>query len=136
MHLAGGMGWAQAWGVRNERSIAGFELAREIGVTRGGRTRWRCPADVRQRVVGYARERHTAGWAWKEVAAELGVACSALRLWVKAGGEERPGALVPVSVRGLGVLGSGGSAGVLTLVSPAGYRTLTRMSPSTPGSNR
>jgi len=108
--------------MRDELSIEGFELSREIGLARGGRKRWRCSAELRQRVAGYARERHAAGWSWEEVARELGVACSALRRWLEAGSKERPGALVPVSVRGAGFLGSGGSAGALTLVSPAGYR--------------
>jgi hypothetical protein len=63
-----------------------------------------------------------ASFAWEEVARELGVGSPALRRWVEAEGEETPGALVPVSVRGLGIPGFGGITGSLTLVSPAGYR--------------
>jgi len=108
--------------MKDELSIEGFELGREIAVVRGDRGRWRCPRDLRRRVVTYARRRHAAGWTWEDVARELGVACSALRRWVEAGEEERPGALVPVSVRGLAIPGSGRTGSTLTLVSPAGYR--------------
>lgn len=55
-------------------------LKRELA--QGGQRRGkRYSADLRQRVVQWARPRHAAGQSWPELAVELGVALDTVRRW-------------------------------------------------------
>jgi hypothetical protein len=107
--------------MRDEMSILGYGLAREIADLRNGRRRWRCPAELKRRVVGFARERRADGASWDQIAREVGVAGSALKRWVDADGAEEVGALVPVALRRDNA-GVPAVTGTLALVSPGGYR--------------
>lgn len=96
-------------------------LRAELEAARGGQSRWRCPAALRERVIAFARrEIGVRGRTLQAVASELGLSQSGLGRWLR---RERSSDLLrgrfrPVQV----VAASGVSAGSLILVTPSGYR--------------
>ena len=89
------------------------ELRNSITESRVGQTRWRCPAKLRDEIVGFARERRREGVSVMKVAKELGVSESGLNRWLqKADGRLR-------SVR---VIEKPSSRDRLVLFTPGGYR--------------
>ena len=67
------------------------ELRNAITESRVGQTRWRCPAKLRDEIVGFARERRREGISVTKIAKDLGVSESGLNRWLqKADGRLRP----------------------------------------------
>ena len=93
----------------------------EEGRSRLGK-RWRCPRELKQRVLEFARQRRYGGMPIKTVADELGLDNSTLARWIrdeKVGGGFRQVAIVP-SDEGPEEPFSGGQR--LALISPRGFR--------------
>ena len=89
------------------------ELREAIARSRVGQTRWRCPAQLREKIVGFTQERRQEGVSVMRVARELGMSESGLNRWLpKADGRLRP-------VR---VVEEPSDRGHLVLVTPGGYR--------------
>ena len=89
------------------------ELRNAIAESRVGQTRWRCPAPLRDEIVGFAQERRREGASVRKTARELGVSESSLNRWLqKADGRLRP-------VR---VIEKPSSRDSLVLITPGGYR--------------
>jgi hypothetical protein len=89
-------------------------LRRDLGRVETGRGR-RYPAELRARVVTWARGRRAAGASWEELKRELGQQFDTVRRWCVDGGETK--ALVPVRVVATKV-----PSRTLSVVSPAGFR--------------
>lgn len=96
------------------------ELRAAIAKSRVGQSRWRCPAKLRDEIVGFAQERRREGVSVMKLAQELGVSESGLIRWLqKAEGRLRP-------VR---VIEKPSSCDSLVLMTPGGYR-LEGLSPT------
>ena len=88
-------------------------LRSAITESRVGQTRWRCPAKLRDEVVGFAQERRREGLSVMKIAKELGVSESGLNRWLqKADGRLRPVRLIEKPSR----------REPLVLITPGGYR--------------
>ncbi len=89
------------------------ELREAIIQSRVGQTRWRCPAKLRDKIVGFARERTQEGVSVRKIARQLGVSESGLNRWLqKAGGRLRPVRMLEKPSR----------REPLVLITPGGYR--------------
>jgi hypothetical protein len=91
---------AEDLGVRCE------ELRRELAAGRGsGRSkRWRCPSELRSRVVSFTKACRERGEPYLDIAVRLGVVESTLSRWMRAErAQEEPGfrpvSIVPASER-------------------------------------
>ena len=97
------------------------EVAEEL---RCGRSKkWRCPADLRTRIVSYARVCRERGEPQGDIAARLGLVESTLARWLRA--ERKALALAP-GFRAVSVVEAeeqvhGERGGALRLTTPAGY---------------
>jgi transposase-like protein len=89
-------------------------LRRDLARVETGRGR-RYPAELRARVVTWARRRRAAGASWEEIKRELGQKFDTVRRWCVDHGETK--ALVPVRVVATQV-----PSRTLSVVSPAGFR--------------
>ncbi len=89
-------------------------LRRDLGRVETGRGR-RYPAELRARVVTWARGRRAAGASWEEIKLELGQQFDTVRRWCVEAGETK--ALVPVRVVAPRV-----PVRTLSVVSPGGFR--------------
>ena len=89
------------------------ELREAITRSRVGQTRWRCPAELREEIVGFTNERRREGVSVMKVARELGMSESGLNRWLPKG----DGRLRPVCV-----VEEPSSSDQLVLVTPGGYR--------------
>ena len=89
-------------------------LRRDLGRIETGRGR-RYPAELRARVVAWARGRRAAGASWEEIKRELGQQFDTVRRWCVDGSETK--ALVPVRVVAAKV-----PSRTLSVVSPTGFR--------------
>lgn len=88
------------------------ELREAITKSRTGKTRWRCPAPLREEIVGFIQERRAEGVSVNKIAAQLGMSESGIRRWLqKADGRLRPIRVLEKA-----------SGSDLVLVSPGGYR--------------
>ena len=88
------------------------ELREAITRSRAGQTRWRCPAPLREEIVGFTQERRREGVSVKKIATQLGMSESGLNRWLqKADGRLRPVRVIEKS-----------SSRDLVLVTPGGYR--------------
>jgi len=89
------------------------ELREEITASRAGQSRWRCPEPLRERVVGYARERRREGVSLRRTAKKLGLSESTLLRWCRVTeGRLRQVRVVEPSIEST----------TLALVTPQGYR--------------
>jgi hypothetical protein len=89
-------------------------LRRELGRVETGRGK-RYPAELRARVVTWARGRRAAGATWEEIKRELGQQFDTVRRWCLDGVEAK--VLVPVRV-----VATKAPSRTLSVVSPTGYR--------------
>jgi len=76
----------------------------------------RYPAELKARVVEFARARRSEGASWGEISADLGVAFETVRRWCLAAGARSSHALVPVHVVPERV------ERLVSVASPSGYR--------------
>ena len=95
------------------------------GLGARGRTS-RVPQRVRRVVLAYVAAARGEGVAWRRIAEEIGFSEGALRRWREDDGECDRVALLPVEVisadRAIAPAEPARGAGVLTLISPGGYR--------------
>jgi hypothetical protein len=89
-------------------------LRRDLGRVETGRGK-RYPAELRTRVVNWARGRRAEGASWEEIKRQLGQQFDTVRRWCVDGDETK--ALVPVRVVTTEV-----PSRTLSVVSPTGYR--------------
>jgi len=89
-------------------------LRRDLGRIETGRGK-RYPAELRSRVVAWARKQHAAGTSWEEIKRELGQQFDTVRRWCVDAGETK--ALVPVRV-----VETRAPSRSLSVVSPTGFR--------------
>ena len=96
------------------------ELAKEQ--QRAGRQRWRCPVDLRTRIVAYAVACSADGESHRRIADRLGMRQRTLSRWIRAwrqaGAGVRAVAIVPAEHRHTA---PPASPAPLRLVSPRGY---------------
>lgn len=85
--------------------------------------RWRCPAELKTRVVSYARACREQGETIEGIAFRLGLLGATLARWLRSDQEE-----VAAGFRSVAIVASAeddeaaGAAGPLRLVTPRGYR--------------
>ena len=89
------------------------ELREAITKSRVGQTRWRCPAQLREEIIGFTQERRQEGVSVMRVAKELGMSESGLSRWLP----KRSGQLRPVRIAE-----TPSSNDQLVLITPGGYR--------------
>ena len=89
------------------------ELREEITASRAGRSRWRCPTPLRERIIQHALERRRQGASLRQMGSALGLSESTLLRWTRG----KDGRLRPVRV---GEPSAGDTE--LALVTPGGYR--------------
>lgn len=89
------------------------ELREAIAESRNGQSRWRCPTELREEVVSYAKNRRSAGESVVQMAQKLGMSESGLNRWL----QKVAGTLRPVRV-----VDTLASQDQLVLVTPTGYR--------------
>lgn len=58
-------------------------LRESLEQSRVGQGRWRCPDDLRSKVVAYAKRRRASGLAVRRIAQELGLGESCLTRWLR-----------------------------------------------------
>jgi transposase-like protein len=84
--------------------------------------RWRCPQDLRSRVVSYARVCREQGEAIDDISRRLGIGNSTLARWLRADQKELQAGFRSVSIVPAGDGGGTAAAGEpLRLTTPAGY---------------
>ncbi len=79
--------------------------------------RHRCPADLREQIVGQARVLRRQGLSLRGIASRLAMSPKTLAHWL----QRYPGALRPVTIASSGSMSSGSSDGI-KIVTPQGYR--------------
>lgn len=84
----------------------------------GGLYRWRCSADLRLRVVSYARSCLAAGDSLRRVAERLGITQGTLSRWLRDSGE---GSFQPVSIVPAGPVTGHRPASALRVITPRGF---------------
>lgn len=89
-------------------------LRREVARHEKGRGK-RYPADLKRRVVAYARRQRDAGATYDAVAEALGLALETVRRWCSISSDARASTLVPVEV-------VAEPSSPVTIISPSGYR--------------
>ena len=95
------------------------EVADEL---RSGRSKkWRCPAELRLRVVSYARVCRERGEPLGEIARRLGLVESTLARWLRAERRSLAAGFRSVSIVPATDEGGAAPAGALRLVTPRGY---------------
>lgn len=109
----------------DEASFAGLgeRLAGELTEELHGRPgkRWRCPADLRSRVISYSRVCRERGETLGDIAARLGLVESTLARWLRADRKELVAGFRSVSIVPAGDEVGGMAGGNLRLVTPRGY---------------
>jgi transposase-like protein len=96
------------------------EVAAEVRSAPG--RRWRSSADLRSRVVSYARVCREGGAPVRDIAERLGLVESTLARWLRA---ERPtvrGGFRQVAIMAAGEAAETEGAAALSLITPRGYR--------------
>lgn len=88
------------------------QLRNEIAHSRAGQERWRCPVELRKKIVEFARQGKRDGVPVLRMAEQLGLSTSGLRRWLAG----RP------RVRPVRVREEPGPSPSLVLVAPGGYR--------------
>jgi transposase-like protein len=101
----------------------GEVLAAEVGDHVGSRRskKWRCPLELRSRIVEYARSCREQGWTVGDIAAGLGLVESTLARWLRRGAAELQPGFRPVAIVASDDRASSPAA-ALRLVTPHGYR--------------
>ena len=89
------------------------QLREEILGSRAGQVRWRCPQDLREKVVQAVEQGRRDGQSTHQMAEALGLSNSGLRRWLKPAVAQ----LRPVRMREQSAVGN-----ALVLVAPGGYR--------------
>ena len=89
--------------------------------------RWRCPVELRSRVVAYARSCREKGEPVADIAIRLGLVESTLARWLRREKQSPNAALTSAGFRSVSIVptGSGSfpeSSPHLTLVTPQGFR--------------
>jgi hypothetical protein len=100
------------------------QLAEEISEEYKDRPgkRWRCPPDLRSRVLSYARVRRERGEAIEDISRGLGLVQSTLARWLRADQKELQAGFRSVSIVPAGDGGGADADGeALRLTTPAGY---------------
>lgn len=98
-----------------------MRLRAELAAVRGEQGCWRCPEELRARVVAYVEVRRGEGASFRKIGRELGISSTAVRRWLRREPGGGRGELVPVRVAG-GAHAPGWSVGGVTVVSPRGWR--------------
>ena len=116
----------QGWGMDGEALVREAErLAGELagsGLRELGK-RWRCPAELRFRVVAYARQCRERGEPVSDIAIRLGLVESTLARWLRRGrAEEATAGFRPVAIVPVGGVSGADQVAALTLVTPGGCR--------------
>ncbi len=95
------------------------EVAEEL---RSGRSKkWRCPAELRLRIVSYARVCREGGEPLGDIARRLGLVESTLARWLRADRKSLAAGFRSVSIVSAVDEDEAASAGSLRLVTPRGY---------------
>lgn len=109
----------------DEAGFAGLgeRLAGELVEELRGRPgkRWRCPTDLRSRVISYSRVCRERGETLGDIAARLGLVQSTLARWLRADRKELAAGFRSVSIVPVGDEAVGVAEGHLRLVTPRGY---------------
>jgi transposase-like protein len=95
------------------------EVADEL---RSGRSKkWRCPGDLRSRIVSYARVCREGGEPLGDIARRLGLVESTLARWLRSDRRALAAGFRSVSIVPATDGGGAAPAGALRLVTPRGY---------------
>lgn len=101
------------------------QLAEEIAVEVGGKRskRWRCPKELRSKVVSYVAVCRERGEPYFEIAVRLGLVESTLARWVRIEHSNGKGGFRPVAIVPSGDAESvTQSEAAIRVVTPRGYR--------------
>jgi len=104
-----------------ELEIEGKRLVEDVSwELRAGRSKkWRCPKELRSRVVSYARRSRERGESLRDIAERLGLVESTLGRWLRRDGQGRQ-----AGFRSVAIIGSEEDRAPLRQVSP-GMRLVT-----------
>ncbi len=95
------------------------EVAEEL---RSGRSKkWRCPSDLRSRIVSYARVCREGGEPLGDIARRLGLVESTLARWLRTDRKALAAGFRSVSIVPAADEGGASLPGALRLVTPRGY---------------
>ena len=83
--------------------------------------RWRCPRDLRSRIVSYARVCRERGEPLGDISRRLGLVESTLARWLRADRNEIQAGFRSVSIVAAEECGHGGVGAPLRLITPRGY---------------
>ena len=95
------------------------EVAKELEGHPG--KRWRCPRDLRSRIVSYARVYRERGEPLGDISRRLGLVESTLARWLRADRAELAAGFRSVSIVAAEECGHAGVGGPLRLITPRGY---------------
>lgn len=100
--------------------VLASEVAGHVGTRRS--KKWRCPAELRSRIVEYARSCRELGQTIGDIAAGLGLVESTVARWLR-----REGARLSPGFRSVAIVATGDHPApevseTLRLVTPRGYR--------------
>ena len=91
----------------------GKSLRKALAESRLGKSRWRCPLDLRAKVIDYAKARRSHGDGVAKIAVDLGLSESGLSRWLRFRQE---------GFREVRIRAESPTAADLALVTPRGYR--------------
>jgi len=106
--------------LEESREELAFEVAEQL---RSGRSKkWRCPADLRSRIVTYANACREQGRPVGDIAAGLGLVESTVGRWLRREAQEVRAGFRPVAIVASEDRPAPHPVGSLRLVTPHGYR--------------
>lgn len=105
----------EEWG-----EVLAGEVAEHVGLKRS--KKWRCPPELRSRIVEYARSCREQGRTVGDIAAGLGLVESTLARWLRRGAAELQSGFRSVAIMASDDGPASPAPTVIRLVTPHGYR--------------